>query len=340
MIRILLTRAHSYTIQHYLESWGRDVRNCVKTLCYEDLAFGHHLKPGTYIFADLERLDEAQLDFAKHIWRTLAARPESYRLLNDPSKVLRRYELLKALHANGTNTFEAYRLNNGRLPQKFPLFLRRESEHDGAISPLLNSREEMDRAVDELTSKGVPRGDLLAVEYCETGDAEGVYRKYSAFRVGDRLLARHALFSRKWVVKLADETHDQWVEEERQYLQAHPHAEELRKVYELANIDYGRVDYSLLNGKIQVWEINTNPNITSAPMHIAPGRLPTQWAFIKQLGEAFEAADLKVTGEPTYVRADGLLARRLNITPTRRIKHLAARGVKWLARRSFVTENQ
>ena len=197
----------------------------------------------------------------------------------------------------------------------------------------------MDRAVDELTSKGVPRGDLLAVEYCETADAEGVYRKYSAFRVGDRLLARHALFSRKWVVKLADETHDQWVEEERQYLTAHPHAEELRKVYDLANIDYGRVDYSLLNGRIQVWEINTNPNITSAPMHIAPGRLPTQWTFIKQLGEAFEAADLKATGEPTYVRADASLARRLNITATKRIKHLAGRGVKWLARQSFVSEN-
>jgi hypothetical protein len=339
MIRILLTRAHSYTIQHYLESWGRDSRAFVKVLCYEDIAFGHHLKPGAYIFADLERLDDAHLDFAKQIWRALAARPEAYRLLNNPSKTLRRYELLKAMHANGTNTFQAYRLNNGRLPEKFPLFLRRESEHDGAISPLLHSREEMDRAVADLTSKGVPRGDLLAVEYCDTADSTGLYRKYSAFRVGDRLLARHALFSRKWVVKLADETHDQWVEEERQYLEAHPHADELRKIYDIANIDYGRIDYSLLNGKIQVWEINTNPNITSAPMHIAPGRLPTQWAFIKQLGEAFEAVDWKGEGTPTFVRADSTLARRLNITPARRIKHLAARGVKWLARRSFVTES-
>ena len=339
MIRILLTRAHSYTIQHYLETWGRDVRNFVKTLCYEDIAFGHHLKPGTYIFADLERLSDAQLDFAKQIWSTLSARPESYRLLNDPSKALRRYELLKALHANGTNQFQAYRLNNGRLPEKFPLFLRRESEHDGAISPLLNSREEMDRAVADLTSKGVPRGDLLAVEYCETADSTGLYRKYSAFRVADRLLARHALFSRKWVVKLADETHDQWVKEETEYLESHPHAAELQKIFDVASIDYGRIDYSLLNGRIQVWEINTNPNITSSPMKIAPGRLPTQWTFIKQLSEAFEAVDLKVNAAPTFVRADSSLARRLNITPTRRLKHLAARGVKWLARRPFVTES-
>jgi hypothetical protein len=58
----------------------------VKPLCYEDVAFGKRLKPGTYIFADLERLDDAQLEFAKQIWRTLRRRPESYRLLNDPSK--------------------------------------------------------------------------------------------------------------------------------------------------------------------------------------------------------------------------------------------------------------
>jgi hypothetical protein len=74
-------------------------------------------------------------------------------------------------------------------------------------------------------------------------------------------------------------------------------------------------------------------------MKIAPGRLPTQWTFIKQLSEAFEAVDLKVDATPTFVRADSSLARRLNITPTRRFKHLAARGVKWLARRPFVTES-
>src|SRR5688572_24770125 len=111
MIFILLTRAHAYTVQHYLETWGRDARGIVKTLFYEDLAFGAQLRPGTYIFSDLERLNDAQLDLAKHIWRTLAALPEAFGLLNDPSRAMRRYELLKALHANGTNAFQAFRLN-------------------------------------------------------------------------------------------------------------------------------------------------------------------------------------------------------------------------------------
>ena len=40
MIFVLLTRPHAYTVQHYLETWGRDARGMVTTLFYEDLAFG------------------------------------------------------------------------------------------------------------------------------------------------------------------------------------------------------------------------------------------------------------------------------------------------------------
>jgi hypothetical protein len=339
MIFILLTRSHAYTVQHYLETWGRDARGFVRTLFYEDLAFGGRFKPGTYVFSDLERLDDAQLDLAKLLWRTLAARPESFRLLNDPSQALRRYELLTALHADGTNRFRAHRLNNGSMPTKFPLFLRRESEHDGAISALLNSAEELDRAVAEATSKGVRRDDLLAVEYCDTSDAAGVFRKYSAFRVGGRMIARHALFSRKWVVKLADETDGAWDEEERAYLLANPHETELRRIFDLAHIDYGRIDYSLLDGRIQAWEINTNPTISVAPHKLAPGRLVGQQAFMRQLKTAWEAVELKSDAAPAEVRVDGELARRLGVGPVRRTRRFIAKGVRWLANRPFVTEN-
>src|SRR5438094_53410 len=130
MIHVLVTRAHAYTLQQYLETWGRDARGILVPLFYEELAFGPRLAPGTYIFSDLERLNDAQMELARSAWRQLAARADDFRLLNDPSKALRRYELLSALHAAGINRFAAHRLNNGSMPQKFPLFLRRESEHD------------------------------------------------------------------------------------------------------------------------------------------------------------------------------------------------------------------
>jgi hypothetical protein len=312
----------------------------VTTLFYEDLAFGGRLRPGTYVFSDLERLTDAQLELAKHAWRTMAARPEAYRLFNDPSQALRRYDLLKALHANGINGFQAYRLDNGRVPENFPLFLRRESEHDGAISPLLHSRAELDRAVEESLAKGVRRDDLLAVEFCDTADADGVYRKYSAFRVGEKIIARHALFSRKWVVKLADETEQQWIDEEREYLDSHPHEAELRTVFDLAHIDYGRVDYSLLDGRIQVWEINTNPAISVPPHKLAAGRLVAQQAFMKQLKLAWETVDLKHAGDaaPAELRVSRALARRLNVGPLRRAQRLTARTARWLSQRQFVRE--
>jgi len=336
MIFILLTRAHDYTVQHYLETWGRDARGTVTTIHYEDLAFGARLRPGTYIFSDLERLNDAQLELAKLAWRTMAARPDGFRLLNDPSQALRRYELLKTLHADGINGFQAYRLNNGRLPEKFPLFLRRESEHDGAISPLLHSRAELDRAVEESLARGVRRDDLLAVEFCDTADAAGVYRKYSAFRVGDQIIARHALFSRKWVVKVPDETEQQWVDEERDYLAAHPHEAALRKVFDLGHIDYGRVDYSLLEGRIQVWEINTNPTISVAPHKLAAGRLVAQQMFMKQLRSAWEVLDLKNDATPAELCVPRELARRLNVNPLRRSRRALARGIKWVAKRPFI----
>ena len=115
---------HAYTLQQYLDTWGRDVRPFFRPLFYDDLAFGADLKPGTYIFADLERLDDAAMELARLTWSRLAARPADYRLLNDPSKVLLRYDLLKAVHAAGINRFAAHRMNNGSLPKRFPVFLR------------------------------------------------------------------------------------------------------------------------------------------------------------------------------------------------------------------------
>jgi hypothetical protein len=49
--------------------------------------------------------------------------------------------------------------------------------------------------------------------------------------------------------------------EELEYVQRNPHEEELREIFAIANIDYGRIDYSILDGKVQTWEINLNPTI-------------------------------------------------------------------------------
>lgn len=42
-------------------------------------------------------------------------------------------------------------------------------------------------------------------------------------------------------------------------MEENPHRESVLGAFDLAHIEYGRVDYSLKNGEIVVWEINTNP---------------------------------------------------------------------------------
>jgi hypothetical protein len=51
------------------------------------------------------------------------------------------------------------------------------------------------------------------------------------------------------------------VREELDYVSQNPHQEQLLKIFELAHVDYGRIDYSIKNGKVQTWEINLYPTI-------------------------------------------------------------------------------
>lgn len=328
MIHFLITRGHAYTIEHYLETWAREMRATIKPLYYEDLAFGGTLSPGTYVFTDLERLSLQQMERAAIVWRTLASHASDFRLLNDPSKLLRRFDLLRALHAAGINRFRAARPNDLPGDLRFPVFVRRASEHDGAISPLLRSRDDLNRAI---AGQSAARDDLLVIEHCDTADTSGIYRKYSAFRVGDRIIARHLFHSRKWMLKKADLVDDQYVQEELTYLRENPHETDLRRIFDLAHIDYGRIDYALLDGRIQVWEINTNPTITVAPNRTAPHRLLGQGLFATAVADAFAAID----HAPAHAAAAGAPAAitiPLNGAPIhRRAARLIARGLRRIA---------
>jgi len=54
-----------------------------------------------------------------------------------------------------------------------------------------------------------------------------------------------------------------FLDEEMHYLQSNPHQAELRRIFDLANIRFGRIDYAVADRCIQVWEINTNPRLES-----------------------------------------------------------------------------
>lgn len=65
---------------------------------------------------------------------------------------------------------------------------------------------------------------------------------------------------------------DDFIAEELDYLRTNPHEAEVRRAFELAKIEYGRIDYSLSNGKLQIWEINSNPMFATAASAADPRR--------------------------------------------------------------------
>jgi hypothetical protein len=259
VIYFLTTPESADTIRIYLEVAGGGLAGRLVPMVYDELFAASALPEGTYCFADLELLSDAARERAARRWDELAAR--ECRLLNHPTRSLLRYELLRELRRRGVNTFDVYRLADGESPKRFPVFLRTANDHKGSISPLLGSAEELDAATAALRGRGERLDNKLVVEFCNTADPDGLYRKYGAFIVGERILPRHLFFSRHWVVKDWSVLDDALLREEQQYLATNPHERQLREIFAAARIEYGRIDYSLRDGEMQVWEINTNPII-------------------------------------------------------------------------------
>lgn len=281
------------TMDMYLDSWGRDLRPTIQVHFYSELAFVQWLPGGTYIFSDLERLTPALSLFAAELWNQLAAAGSKVRLLNHPGQALRRVELLRALHAAGRNQFNIYRASDDRSTMRFPVFVRSANDHEGSRTDLLHTHEAVDANLRAAICYGHDPHELLIVEYLNAASPEGIHHKFGAFRVGDRIIPRQMIFSRKWMLKYPDLIDGDKMAREREYLEASQHQGELLETFELAHVDYGRCDYAVIDGRIQIWEINTNPIIIRPPDHYRPAELPAQEYFAPRIRAAYEAIDLK-----------------------------------------------
>jgi hypothetical protein len=312
MIYYLVTRDHSYTICEYLTGWGRALQGKVEPIFYDQIATEGTLRRGTYIFSDLERLDPAYMELAGEAWSALEA-AGGCRLLNNPHQVLRREPMLRALHKAGVNPFSVYRVNEDLSRVRFPAFIRTHNAHDGAITELIDSAQALEPAIRKARATRDTDEELLIVEYSDTRDPDGVFRKYGAFRVGDRIIPRHVLVSREWMLKYPDMVDDSTVEEERKYLAENPHEGDLKAIFDFARIEYGRIDYSLKDGQIVTWEINTNPTMVVPRERLAESRKPLQRAFMNPYAEAIEKLGDESDGKaiPFPVRRELLSRLRL-----------------------------
>jgi hypothetical protein len=267
MIRYLVFKPYADTLRYALRLHAKELAGVLKPFYYEDLWRMTRIPVGPYIFSDMERMDHSQMEMAARAWEMLSKSVPKPLLLNHPTRSMRRYELLRYCHESGINRFNVYRLTEWRKPTRFPVFIRDENLHGELYSDLLYNTEALQKAVEDALRDGHNREKWMIVEYCDIRDKDGLFRKYSCFVVGDEIIPRHLFFSEEWIVKMSSvkKMATETLDEEMDFVRQNPHKEILQKIFRDARIEYGRVDYGMLEDVPQIWEINTNPTLISDP---------------------------------------------------------------------------
>jgi hypothetical protein len=291
MIQFLHTRGHDYTVKDVQADSKAPAIRCMN---YDALIRARALRGGTYIFTDVDRLGFWDVEQASHLY--LQMKHAGVRVLNNPAVVRTRYPLLRALRAAGLNDFNAYRADEIDAIERFPVFVRKIHGHRAPLSDLLQSREELQKAIESAIAGGTPRENLIVVEFAAEPLRPGLFRKMSAFRIGDAIVPHISVHDTGWLVKYGRkfENIEDLYQQEFALLQSNPHAEHLKKVFDVAGIEYGRADFGMYQGRIQVYEINTNPHVASPCKHPSASRIKSMnfsWASYLKALHAIDSPD-------------------------------------------------
>jgi hypothetical protein len=219
-----LTLAGRWMFPEYLEYWGRELaQSQIRVLSYEHLLTETRFEPGTYVFTTFDEIRGVTAQYVEALAARLSESPD-VRIFNDPRQVVRRFDLQTELWRRGRNAFRSFRATEDRAALRFPAFVRAESSHDGALSPLLRSHSDVDTWIGRSIALGRRIDDLLVVEFCDTAGADGSYRKYAAFNVGGCIVARSLNLGRHWMLKFGgNDFSPAFAREELEYVRANPY---------------------------------------------------------------------------------------------------------------------
>ena len=260
MIRFIITEGHRYT----LDAVRRDrLGPPIEVLSYDQLLRQPRLKTATYIFTDFDRLSAGDLELAARLYQRIRAAGQ--RVLNDPARVKLRFSLLRHLRQKGLNDFNACRAEDWPSDLRFPVFVRKMRGHGWPSSTLLHSVVEVEESLRQQVEAGVSLEHLIVIEYVGETIKPGLFRKLAAFRMGSIISPYLCGHDDNWLVKVgkAGIASAELYEEEYRIVRDSPFAESLREAFEVAEIEYGRADYGFYRGRLQVFEINTNPHIAA-----------------------------------------------------------------------------
>ena len=261
MLFVVGTRFHTYTLDTLTttDCGGHGV--WIVTVSYDDLFSADLLMGGTYVFTDIDRLAPYERLLAAAVFRTMAEQPDRFRPLNDPALVRTRFALLRALNEAGINQFDAYSAEAQPRPRRFPVFVRAGSRHDKPLTDLLRDQRQLDEALHTLERAGTPLEGLIVIEYTAEPVLPGIWRRYTAYLIGGELLIDVPLSGASWIVKRDEHlVDDATYDDDIVAMRTDRDADILRQAFAIGRIDYGRLDFGIIGGRVQVYEINTNPN--------------------------------------------------------------------------------
>lgn len=273
MIYYVSTERYSTTIRHFTRNLRRETRGLIAALTYEELFFERAGPAGHYIFTDFDRLTRYELEAAAAFAAALEKSVPQARILNHPLKALERYPLLIALHRAGLNSFTATRLETGELPPHYPVFIRAEDGYGGPETDLLYNQAEYEAALEALNERALPKRGRIAIGFANERSPDGYFHKYGAFNIAGSIVPHDRLFGTNWAVKFypsadgfttQDEGYgksDAGVAKELDYIKTNPHRATLLRAFSIAGIEFGRADYGVVDGRVQIYEINTNPHM-------------------------------------------------------------------------------
>ena len=143
----------------------------------------------------------------------------------------------------------------------FPLLVRTPGYHTGQHFFRVTSMDELEAAIDAL-----PGEELLAMEYIDTSDCHGIFRKYRVMAVGGRLYPAHLAISDTWKVHYMHSlttTTNAFREEEQRFLEdpetaiGAPALRALEEISATMALDYAGIDFALdADGKVVCFEAN------------------------------------------------------------------------------------
>ncbi len=282
----------------------------------ERLLVARRLPVAGYIMADFDRMHPWQIEIAGKVATRL--QEAGLPVLNPPGRFVARAGLLRRLHAAGVNDFTCWLPGFGERPEKFPCFLRTIHSHRGVLSGLLDSAEAAEEALQQALAGGHVLCDLVFIEYRHAppdGD-DGRRRKLACYRVGAHIIPALAVTEYGWPVRhgqvnsATPEDYARDLAETRDY----PHEAALRRAFDVAECSFGRADFGVVDGRPQIYEINTNPYLGFADDHPNADRRETDAVIARRLvaavaelaqapnGPAVDVSDITPSGSASSRR--------------------------------------